>query len=99
MNLSTLVPANAALGKYIGPPSRPFAQRPRNDHFRVAQTVSRSRIDPIDAPFQGTVNGGDGVVVILSAPGKFPAPAANRPGAEADRSDFQVRGSKLSGIH
>jgi len=53
----------------------------------VAGAIDRSSINPVDTQFQRPMNGGDGLAVILSAPGELPTRAADRPGAEADGRD------------
>jgi len=53
-------------------------------HFLgVTEAVDGGRVDPVDTEFEGAVNGGNRVIVILRPPTKLPAAATERPGAEA----------------
>ena len=65
VHLTLGIPAQAALGKDVGPGAAPFLQRASDNFLGVSQTVDRGRVDPVDAQFERTMNGGDGVVVIL----------------------------------
>jgi len=56
----------------------------------MAETVDGGGVDPVDAVVEGGVDGGDGLVVILWAPGELPAAAAHGPGADSDGSEFEV---------
>ena len=93
------VPAHGALGEHVGPRALPFFQCPGDDFFRVADAVDGGGVDPVDAEFERAVNGGDGVGVVLGAPAKVVAGAADGPGAEAHRRDVHVRISQLARLH
>ena len=76
----------------------PF-EGPGHDLFRVSQSIHRGGIDPVDTRIQSLPNGGDGVGVVLAAPGKSPTPTANGPGPKADRGDLQVRMAERFRLH
>ena len=91
-----LVPAAFALGG----DQRALAQaaeRMSHDLLGVAQAVDRRGVNPIDAQFQGTVNGADGFRVILRSPTELPIAAAHGPSAKADRGQPQAGVPELSG--
>jgi hypothetical protein len=55
-----------------------------HDLFGMAQPVSGGGVDPVDPGFHRVADGGDGLGVVLVAPGVGPAAPAESPGAEAD---------------
>ncbi len=57
----------------------------------MPETVDRRGIDPVDAKIEGSFDGLDGFVVVLSAPGKLPITAADGLGAETDAGEVQTR--------
>src|SRR5262249_50825665 len=71
----------------------------RHDLLGVTKAVDGRRVDPVDAGVQRLADGGDGVPVVLGAPGEFPARAPDGPGAEADRGDEQGRRSQPFRVH
>ena len=77
----------------------PVLQRARDDFLGVSETVDCGRVDPVDAEFERTVNGGDRFVVVLGSPGELPARAADGPGSVAHGSDVQVGVAKLAHLH
>src|ERR1700694_2674 len=97
--LTLETPAQAAFGKDVRLGSAPVLQRAADDFLGVPQTVDGGRVDPINAEFERTVNGGNGVVVVLRSPGELPARAANGPGSVAHGSDVQVGIAKLACLH
>src|SRR5258708_35169049 len=86
VHLTFETPAQAAFGTDVRPRTAPVLQRAADDFLRVSQTVDGGRINPVDAEFERTVNGGNGVVVVLRSPGELPARAADRPGSVAHGS-------------
>src|ERR1035438_3714406 len=56
----------------------------------MAQPIDRGSIDPVDAPVKASVNGGDGLSVVLRAPREFPLSPTNRPSSHANWRDLQV---------
>ena len=70
-----------------------------DDLFGVAEAVDGGGVDPVDAELDGAVDGGDGVVVVLRAPGEGPVAAADGPCAEADGGEVQIRVAKLFLVH
>jgi hypothetical protein len=53
------VPAPAALGEDIGSRTGSALESTADHFLRVSQTVDGGRVDPVDADFECTVNGGD----------------------------------------
>src|SRR6202051_2407768 len=96
VHLTFETPAQAALGKDVGPRTAPVLQRAADDFLRVSQTVDGGRVNPVDAEFERAVNGGNGVVVVLRSPGELPARAADSPGSVAHGRDVQVGIAKLA---
>ena len=90
-NVPLRVPAQNTFGENVRPWAAPFLQRARDDLFGVTQAVDGGSIDPIDAKFEGAMNGGDRIRIILRAPGELPAGTTEGPSAEADRRYFHVR--------
>src|SRR5580704_2279065 len=99
LHLTIGVPAQAAFREDVRPRAGPAFKGPTYDFFGVSQAVDGGGVDPVDAEFEGAVNGGDGVVVVLRSPGELPAGTAGGPGAEADGSDFHIGVAKLAGLH
>src|ERR1700676_3781502 len=91
MNVSLLVPTKSTFGENVWPRSRPGSQRKGDNFLRVAHSVNGGRIDPVNAKLECAMNRGYRCFIILLAPTKFPAGAADGPGAEADGRDRQVR--------
>src|SRR5205814_5581416 len=87
MDFPLFVPTQTTFGEDIRTRAAPTCQRAGDNFFRVAGAIDRRGIDPVDSQFQGAMNRRDGGVVILSAPGEFPARTADRPGAKADGRD------------
>ena len=65
----------------------------------MAEAVDGGGVDPVDAQFECGVDGGDRILVILAAPAELPVTAAERPRAEADGGDVQVRFAKGACVH
>src|SRR5579859_5933143 len=57
----------------------------------MPESVDGGSIDPVDALVQSLMDGADRLIIVLCAPGKIPVAAANGPGTEADRGQFEVR--------
>jgi hypothetical protein len=64
----------------------------------MTKTINGGRIDPVHSEFQGTMDGGDRVVIRLRAPAKFPLPS-NGPSSEAKWGDLQVAVTKGACLH
>ncbi len=94
VHLAIFVPNHAALGEHVGTFAIPLRQGLRDHLLRMAQAVDGGRIDPVDAKFERTVNGGDGIAIVLRAPAVCPG-TTHRPGAETDGRDEEVRVSEL----
>src|SRR5208282_5781234 len=77
----------------------PGFECPRDNFFGMPQAIYGSRVDPVDAQFQRPMNGGDGVIVVLRAPGELPATAPDRPGSITYGRDLQIGLAKLPGFH
>ena len=97
-DLALLIPDHAALGedKWLFGGGLDGAA---DDLLGVAKAVDGGGVDPVDAEVDGVVDGGDGVVVVLRAPGESPVAAADGPRAEADASKPEIRCAKLIQIH
>src|SRR6266436_612507 len=98
-NSSLFVPDQNAFGEDVGARAAPFLQRASNDLFGVAQAVDGGGVDPVDAQLQRAMNRGDGIGVVLRAPSKFPAAAAESPGAKTDRRNLEIGVSQFSRFH
>ena len=83
------VPAHGALGEDQRLVAGGF-DGAANHFFRVAEAVDGRRVDPVDAQIEGAMNGGDGFVVVLWAPGEFPVAAADGPCAKADGGELKI---------
>src|SRR5262249_5154898 len=70
-----------------------------DDLFRVAEPVDGRGVDPVDAGVHRLVDRGDGVAVLLRAPGELPARPADGPRPESDRSDEHVGVAQTSRFH
>ena len=84
------IPRAAALGEEVRPRAAPFSQGSPHDFFGMAQAVDSGGVDPVDAQFEGFMNGGDGFLVVLRSPRKLPTATAGGPGAKADGCNLQV---------
>ena len=93
------IPAQNTLCEDMGARATPFPQCAGNDFFRMAQAVDGGGVDPIDAKLKRAMNRGNGVRIILVAPGKFPAGTANGPRSKTDGRDLEVRVSELARFH
>src|ERR1700674_738829 len=98
-DVALCVPAQTALGKNVGLRAVPRLERPADDFFGMPQPVSRGRVDPVDAQLKRTLNGGDGVTVVLRAPPPLPATAADSPRSIPYRGDVQIGIAKPPGFH
>ena len=85
-----LVPAHAAFGEDVGAGAFPCAESAGGYFLGVTEAVDGGRVDPVDAEFEGAVNSGDRIIVVLRAPTELPAAAAESPGAEAHRRDVDI---------
>ena len=97
-DLPVAAPHEAALGEHV----RPFGaagERLRHHLLGAAEAVDGGRVNPVDAEVEGAVDGRDRVAVVLRPPAELPAAAPERPGAEADARDLQVRVAELTGEH
>ena len=74
----------------------PVPDRAGHDLFRVAKTVKRGRVNPMDAVIESGVNRRDRVRFVLRTHAAIPATAPNCPGANPYGGDLQVAGSKLA---
>src|SRR5258708_39211401 len=99
MSLALSVPAEAAFGKYVRPRPWPSREGAGRDLFRVTQAVHRGCVDPIHAQLKGAVNRGNGIAIVLVAPGELPSGATDCPGPKAYGCDKQIRISKLFPFH
>ena len=62
-----------------------------DNFFGVAHAIDSSRVDPIHTELKRAVDRGDRCFVVLVPPAKFPARASDRPSAESNPRDVQVR--------
>ena len=85
------VPDHAALGGQDDLVAA-AADGPADDLFGAAEAVDGGRVDQVDAVVQRGVDGLDGLVFV----GAAPHPAADRPGAEADRRDVDARKAEFA---
>ena len=89
--ISRRVPHEAALREHVRPvAARDIAQCLPDDFLRMAEPVDRGRVNPVETPIDRAPNRRDGVGVVLRPPPESPL-AADRPGAQADRRQFQGR--------
>lgn len=65
----------------------------------MAEPLYGGGIDPVDSEIEGTVNGGDGLAVVLRTPGKGPPGAALSPGPQAYSGQVEVCIPQLSFLH
>ena len=72
VDLAVPVPDHAALGEDVRPVAHPF-EGAGDDLFRVSEAVDGRGVDPVNSGVQSFVDDGDGVAVVLAAPGELPA--------------------------
>lgn len=84
------MPAHRALCKDVGLCSGISLHRPGNHLFRVPQPIDGGRVDPVDSQVNGSMDGGNGLIIVLRTPGEGPVAAAYGPGAKADGSESKV---------
>src|ERR1700730_2245902 len=65
----------------------------------MAETIERSRVNPVEAVIQRSVNCRNGVVLVLRPHASVPATSTNRPRADSEGSDVEVATSKLPFFH
>src|SRR5690554_4681106 len=65
----------------------------------MSQAVNSRRVNPVDAPVNGCVDGRDRICIVLRPPGERPPAAAERPRAKANPRDLHIRVAKLSCLH
>src|SRR5450755_2085880 len=88
-NPSFVVPDALAFCEYKR--TRCAAGKSPSDHlFRMAETIERGRIDPVHAMVERSVNGGNGVAIILRPHASCPTASTNGPSTDADRADAQI---------
>ncbi len=87
---SFFIPLQSALRENVRTRAAPFLQRARDDVFGVAQAVDGRGVNPVDAHLQRAMNCGDGIGVVLRAPGKLPAAATKGPGTKADGRNLDI---------
>ena len=75
--------------------ARDIAQRLPDDFLGMTEPVDRGRVDPVETALDRAPNRRDGGGVVLRSPSESPL-AANRPGAQADGSEFESRIAELS---
>ena len=90
MDISLFIPAKAAFRENVRPGSRPGFQRNGDNFLGVAHAVNGGGIDPVNAQLKSPMYCRNGRFVVLVSPAKFPARAANGPGAEADGCEGQI---------
>lgn len=96
--LPLVVPRAATLGRDQRAGSHLSQSAP--DHLLgMAQAVSGRGVDPFDAQIECSVNGGDGLAIILRAPREGPAAATYRPRPKADGRQLQFRPTQASCLH
>ncbi len=88
-DFALVVPGAFAFGEDVGFVGAAFESL-AYDFFGVAETVDGGGIDPVEAGIESGMDGGDGIVVILIAPGEGPAGAADSPGADAEGCNFEI---------
>src|SRR5712672_2835265 len=86
-----LVPTHAAFGEDIGTRPLPLLYRAGHHFLGVTETVDGCRVDPVDTEFEGAVNGGNRIIVVLRPPTKLPAapPRAQAPKPTGVMSIFE----------
>src|SRR6267378_7439053 len=99
MNVSLLIPAQTAFRENVRSRSRPRPQSKRDYFLGMSHAVNGGRVDPVNTKLERAMNRGDRLFVILLAPPKFPARAANSPSAKTDRRDGKVGVTKLFRFH
>jgi hypothetical protein len=72
-----------------------FGEGAGDDTFAAAVAVAGGGVDQVDAEVERLVEGGEGVAVVLRAPGA----AAEGPGAEADFRDFPAEAAEGAIVH
>jgi hypothetical protein len=87
---AVLVPTHGALREDVRALPFPFTQSARNYFFGVADAVDGGGVDPVDAELEGALNRADGITIVLRAPSKIPARAADGPGSVAYERDVHV---------
>src|ERR1700730_6527057 len=65
----------------------------------MSRAVNGSSVDPVHSQLKRAMDRGNRVCVVLLAPSKVVAGAANRPSTESNRRDVQVRISQPAGTH
>src|SRR5689334_10989677 len=78
LDLALLIPDALALGEYVRT-IRTALYRASDNLLRVAKTIDRSGINPVDAAIESGVNGSDRFLIVLRTPGERPARAAHGP--------------------
>src|SRR5258707_742289 len=89
-NFSLVIPDQNTLRENVRARAAPFFQGASDDFFGVAQTVHSGSVNPVDAQLQRAMNGGDGIGVVLRAPGKFPPRTTESPGAKTYGRNFEI---------
>ena len=84
MDISLFVPAQTAFSENVRPRSRPGFQCKRDHFLGMAHSVNGGRIDPVNAKLECSMDRADRCFVVLIAPAKFPARAADGPCAKAN---------------
>src|SRR6266480_7086199 len=90
MDISLLVPAKPALCKNVRPRSRPSIESRSYNFLRMTHSIHGGGINPTHPELKRAVYCRNGRFVVLVAPAKFPARAADGPGAEANGCDGQI---------
>src|SRR5580692_3879685 len=65
----------------------------------MADAVDGGGVYPVHTKFEGAMDGGDGVRIVLMSPREIPAAAANGPGTVANRGNLQIGTSELARFH
>src|SRR2546430_10956767 len=90
MDISLLVPAKPAFCKNVRPRSRPGLKCRSYNFLRVPHPIHSGGINPTPPELKRAVYSRNRRFIVLVAPAKFPARAADGPCAEADGCDRQI---------
>src|SRR5438552_15784210 len=90
MDISLLVPAKPAFCKNVRPRSRPSLESRSYNFLGMIHSIHGRGVDPVNAQLKSAVYCRNGRFVVVVAPAKFPARAADGPGAEANGCDGQI---------
>src|SRR5882672_5163015 len=80
------IPDHRALRKNVWSLSASF-DGPGHNLFRMPQTIDRSGVNPVDTQLKCAIDSRDRFAIVLGAPAKLPAAAADRPTSKTERRD------------